>query len=112
MTSRRVVVRRTSAQWEELIRQWEASGQTQREFARSRGINVKTFEGQMCRTRKRQQENGSGKRDATFVEVATSTETPSKIGMQIRVTRTDIDFAAQPGAQWLAELIARVSSVR
>jgi hypothetical protein len=44
---------RSPAEWDCLVDEWVSSGRTQIEFAEAHGINAKTFQGRIWRSRKR-----------------------------------------------------------
>lgn len=45
---------RSLAEWECLVEEWRSSGQTQAGFAKAHGINPRTFQGRVWKSRKRQ----------------------------------------------------------
>ncbi len=45
--------KRSHGEWDRLVDEWRASGQTQEEFAQARGINPKTFQGRVWQSRRR-----------------------------------------------------------
>lgn len=102
--------RRSHADWDRLVDKWAASGQTQKEFAQARGVNPKTFQGQVWRSRRRR---GLALRDdapCQFVEVSppSSFESSGRGECRITMSNTQIEFSSSSDAAWIAEILSRM----
>ena len=107
--------RRRHAQWDHLVDEWSASEQTQTEFARAHGINPKTFQGRVWRSRKRRGLTLKGKAEpCRFVEVSAQSPVQPTQGGQCRITmsNTQIEFSSSSDAVWIAEILSRLGHGR
>jgi hypothetical protein len=106
---------RSNAEWDRLVDEWLTSGEKQKEFVKARGINLKTFQGRVCRSRKRRGLSRKGKRPEAplrFVEV-TPPSPPSESTMEFGACRitmhsTKIEFTSMPDAGWIAEILSKM----
>jgi len=113
--SKQRAARRKHAQWDHLVDEWSASGQTQTEFAKARGINPKTFQGRVWRSRKRRGLTVKSKTEpCRFVEVTAPSPTQPTQGGQCRITmsNTQIEFSSSSDAAWIAEILSRLGHGR
>jgi hypothetical protein len=62
--SKERAVQRSHTQWDGLVDEWLESGQTQQQFCVAYGINPKTFQGQVWRSRKRVKKECKSERPA------------------------------------------------
>jgi hypothetical protein len=107
--SKQRAARRKNAQWDRLVDEWSASGQTQIEFAKAHGINPKTFQGRVWRSRKRRGLTLKGKAEPChFVEVSTPSpaESPRQGECRITMSNTQIEFSSSSDAAWIAEILS------
>ena len=103
------------AEWDRLVDEWNASGQTQSGFAIAHGINPKTFQGWVWRSRKRRGLALKGKAaPCHFVEVSPPSPVESLVRGECRITmsNTQIEFTSSSDAAWIAEILSRLGHGR
>lgn len=69
--------RRSASEWASIVAEWNASGQSAREFAASRGVKAATLSWWCIRLRSMPASSESPK-PATFTEVRVATRSPSE----------------------------------
>lgn len=109
--SRQRAAQRSNAEWDRLVDEWIASGKKQQQYSVEKGINPKTFQGQVCRSRKRRGISIKGaQRPYRFVEISPSTNVESKQRGQCRISisTTQIDFTSSSDAKWISEVVSRL----
>lgn len=89
MTNRRA--RRPASEWAELVAEWRASGQTQREFAAERGLSASTLASWCRKLRDGGQRRKRRRRETRrFTEVRVlepaSIDTPASLSSVVQVT--------------------------
>ncbi len=113
--SKQRAARREYAQWDRLVDEWNESGQNQTEFAKAHGINPRTFQGRVWRSRKRRGLALKGKAEpCRFVEVSepSSEDTPRQGQCRITMSNTQIEFTSSSDAAWIAEIVSRLGHGR
>lgn len=104
----RVLGDRQSAEfWRELVKKWEASGQTQSAVAKAAGVSVHTF--QYWRAKIQAADADQAVKSSAFVEVAVSA-TQRGEGMQCRIRVGDgvvVELSALPPPAWVRALGGR-----
>ncbi len=102
---------RNYAEWDLLVDEWSVSGQLQSEFAKARGINTKTFQGRVWKSRKRR---GLTLKDQSvpcqFVEVTAPlpVENTDRGECRITMNNTQIEFSSSADAAWIGEILSRL----
>jgi len=103
---------RSLAEWEGLVDEWRSSGQTQAGFARSHGINPRTFQGRVWKSQKMQ---GLAVRSNVvpnrFVEVESPhvpAEPTGTSGCRITMSKTEIEFASSAQADWAFQILSKL----
>lgn len=113
--SKKRAAQRSWAEWDRLVDEWSESGQKQNEFAKARGINPKTFQGRVWRSRRRR---GLAVRGTDtpchFVEVSPPSpdESPGRGACRITMSNTQIEFSSSSDAAWIAEILSRLGHGR
>jgi transposase-like protein len=113
--SKKRAARRSYAEWDRLVDEWSASGESQEKFAEAHGINPRTFQGWVWRSRKRR---GLTSKDKTipcqFVELSSppEVETPRRGQCRITMSNTQIEFSSSSDAEWIAEILSRLGQLR
>jgi hypothetical protein len=103
------------AQWDRFVDEWSTSGQTQIAFAKAHGINPKTFQGRVWRSRKRRGLSSKGKAEPChFVEVSAPSpvESPRPGECRITMSNTQIEFSSSSDTAWIAEILSRLGHGR
>ena len=109
--SRKRAAGRSLAQWDCLVDEWRSSGQTQDEFARVHGINPKTFQGRVWRSRKRRGLTAKSEGPPfRFLEVSPKVpvESPSMGGCRITMSRTEIEFGSSAEGDWVFQILSKL----
>ena len=114
--SKKHAAQRSYAEWDRLVDEWRASGQTQGAFATAHGINAKTFQGRVWRSRKRRglaQLKGKTV-PCHFVEVSPLSPVESQGRGECRITmsNTQIEFSSSSDTAWIAEILSRLGHGR
>jgi hypothetical protein len=102
---------RSLAEWDSLVDEWSSSGQLQNEFASVHGINPKTFQGHVWRSRKRRGLTVKGKgTPCRFVEVSSPApvETVRTGGCRITMSKTEIEFASSAEADLVFQILSKL----
>ena len=100
---------RSWAEWDRLVDEWSSSGQKQGEFSLAHGINPKTFQGHVWRSRKRRGLTLKGKGIACrFVEVSPQPPVEAKRfdGCRITMSKTEIEFSSSSEADWVLQILS------
>jgi hypothetical protein len=106
---------RSLAEWDRLVDEWSASGEKQESFAISRGINPRTFQGKVWRSRKRRGLTVKGKEaPCHFVEVSAGTpvETGCGSGCRITMSKTEIEFSSSAEAEFVFQILSKLGHGR
>ena len=109
--SKKRAAQRSYAEWDHLVDEWKASGRRQGEFAEAHGINPKTFQGHVWRSRKRRGLALKGKSvPCHFVEVSPPSPVESSGRGECRITmnHTQIEFSSSSDTAWVAEILSRL----
>lgn len=114
--SKKRAAQRSYAEWDRLVDEWSESGQRQDEFAKRHGINSRTFQGHVWRSRQRR---GLGKVKGKavpcqFVEVSTElpVESKGRGGCRITMSNTQIEFTSTSDTEWIAGILSRLGHGR
>jgi hypothetical protein len=92
-----------------------ASGQTQIEFAKTHGINPKTFQGRVWRSQKRRELALEGNvSPCRFVEVSAPSpgESLPRGACRITMNHTQIEFSSTSDAAWIGEILSKLGHGR
>ena len=97
--------RRSKGEWAEICREFSASGQTAKEFARRRGLKRSTLLWWASRLRR---DDGMCTRSGGFVEVVPAKQvSPSPVAV-VRAGEVSVEFSKEvPSANWVADLASR-----
>jgi len=109
--SRQRAAQRSSAQWDRLVDEWTESGKTQQQYCLEKGINPTTFQGRVCRSRKRRGiSNRETRRPNKFVEISPSTRMESNQSgrCRISISTTELEFTSCSDAKWISEVVSRL----
>lgn len=109
--SKKRAAKRSYVEWDRLAEEWQASGQTQSAFAKAHGINPKTFQGRVWRSRKRRELALEGNAPTCqFVEVTPPSPEASPVRGACRITmsNTQVEFSSSSDAAWIAEILSRL----
>lgn len=93
--------------WRQLVKKWEASGQTQSAVAKAAGVSVHTF--QYWRAKLQAAEAGKPVKSSAFVEVAVSA-TPRSEATHCRIRIGDgvvVELSTLPPPAWVRALGGR-----
>jgi hypothetical protein len=101
------MARRTPQQWQKLISQQAASGQTATAFCVARGINNKYFSLQKNKLAAEADRKSTKKNASKFITVSTLPVPPSNISLHIGAVQLRVPADAPP--QWLAALIRELN---
>jgi len=113
--SKKRAARRSYAEWDRLVEQWSVSGQTQSQFAQAHGVNPRTFQGKVWRSRKRRGVSLKGPDvPSDFVEVSPPSLVESSDHGECRITmsNTQIEFSSSSDTAWIAEVLSRLGHGR
>lgn len=113
--SKKRAAQRSCAEWDRLVDEWRTSGQRQQVFAKAHGINPKTFQGHVWRSRKRRGIKLEDKAvPCHFVEVSppSPVEPPGRGECRITMSNTQIEFSSSSDAAWIAEILSRLGHGR
>jgi len=113
--SKKRAARRSYAEWDRLVEQWRVSGQTQSQFAQAYGINPRTFQGKVWRSRKRRGVSLKGPTiPSHFVEVSPPSPVESSGRGECRITmsNTQLEFSSSSDAAWIAEILSSLGHGR
>jgi hypothetical protein len=107
---------RSLAEWDSLVDEWSLSGQLQNEFALVHGINPKTFQGHVWRSRKRRgltvKRKGS---PCSFVEVSSPPSPVESVctgGCRITMSKTEIEFASSAEADLVFQILSKLGHAK
>jgi len=106
---------RSYAEWDRLVDEWSTSGERQDKFAEAHGINPKTFQGHVWRSRKRRGLSSKGNTvPCQFLEVSSppEVESPGRGQCRITISNTQIEFSSSSDAEWIAEILSRLGHLR
>lgn len=109
--SKKRALGRSPAEWDRLVDEWVSSGRTQGEFAEANGINAKTFQGRIWRSRKRRGLMVRKQEPSChFVEVspATPVATHHPGGCCITMSKTEISFSSSAEADWVMQILSKL----
>ncbi len=113
--SKKRVAKRSYAEWDLLVDEWGVSGLTQSEFAKAHGINPRTFQGRVWKSRKRRgiMSKGQGV-PSHFVEVSPPSPVESTCCGECRITmnNTQVEFSSSSDAAWIGEILQRLGHGR
>lgn len=101
------MARRTPQQWQKLIAQQAASGQTATAFCAARGINNKYFSVQKNKLAIDADRKSTKKTTSKFITVSTQPFPPAAIALHIGAVQLRIPADSTP--QWLAALIRELN---
>ena len=113
--SKKRAARRSYAEWDRLVEQWSVSGQTQSQFAQAHGVNPRTFQGKVWRSRRRRGVSLKSTADPShFVEVSSPSPVESSDRGECRITmsNTQIEFSSSSDTAWIAEILSRIGHGR
>ncbi len=102
---------RTKAEWKKLVKEYENSGLSQRDFAQSKDILFTTFQSRVWRVRQqssKKKETGNVV-PAKFVEVSPLATKSNEKGVRVKVNGIWLEFSSLPEPCWLAKLISQTS---
>ena len=106
---------RSYAEWDRLVDEWALSGETQEKFAQSHGINPRTFQGRVWKSRKRRGLSRKSKEPVVpsgFVEVmgqpSASTSSQTVGECRISMHSTKIEFTSMSDANWVSEILSKL----
>lgn len=100
--------RRTREQWRALVEEFEGSGLTQAEFARSCGLKLGTFRSWLYRFRRR-----AGSPEARLAEVMVADHDTDAGSYRLELPGdVVVVLGSAPEPRWLAALVAELVSVR
>ena len=104
---------RSQTEWDRLVDSWSTSGQTQAEFARIHGINPRTFQGRVWKSRKRRGIELKGRAiSGKFVEVSppvpVAMESKIQGGCRITLINTSVEFSSASDAERILEILSRL----
>jgi hypothetical protein len=106
---------RSLAEWDRLVDEWSGSKEKQEAFANSRGINPKTFQGHVWRSRKRRGLTAKSKEQPChFVEVTAGAPIESGVsgGCRIVMSKTEIEFSSSAEADFVFQILSRLGHAR
>jgi len=98
----RQLVRYDREFWAQLVEQYDKSGQSQKEFAATRGVKLGTFQRWLYLLRREQAKVERGPQ-AKFIEIKAERRAGQPVRM--RVGQAVIEFDRLPDTGWVAELI-------
>ena len=106
---------RSFAEWDSLVDEWKSSGQTQYEFAKAHGINPKTFQGRVWRSRKRR--GLTVKSEVAPFRVfemspKVSVDSPGIGGCRVTMSKTEIEFSSSAHADWVFQILSKLGHGR
>jgi hypothetical protein len=106
---------RSLSEWDRLVDEWSTSGEKQEAFAISRGINPRTFQGRVWRSRKRRGMTVKGKAaPCHFVEVSAGRPVETGCGGVCRITmsKTEIEFPSSAEAEIVFQILSRLGHAK
>jgi hypothetical protein len=106
--------KRSDGEWERLLAEWRKSGQTQSGFARAHGVNPRTFQGRVYRSRK---QRGMGPKElipSKYVEVTPAMPDAAISQEKNRITMSNlsIEFSSVSDTKWVLEILSSLGHGR
>jgi hypothetical protein len=104
---------RSPAEWDRLVDEWSSSKEKQEVFAVSYGINPRTFQGRVWKSRKRRGLTVKDKEpQCHFVEVSAGAPIESGSvrngGCRIVMSKTEIEFSSSAEADLVFQILSRL----
>ena len=97
--------RRSKEEWAKICREYSASGETARDFARHHGLKRSTLLWWVSRLRRQPEGAASQNGFVEVVQVEPQRMSPAAV---VRVGEVSVEFGEElPPAQWVAELATR-----